>query len=1242
MLYKFKNWHLLSLCLSLRELCQFCLNCLKKTNTILEEVCDWCCLQIPAHDSDMEKFGCHWLFPALLVLLSCPQEECCLVLNFWGLIVLYRAWLWKPKLSHLARNDSPIFEGMRTGRMLIFARILRSHCPQYTSECNWLWQLKRCQLAFAYFDACEHAQAKTLCAACCVLFSSKRKTTIFTGLLSLWIGTLVLFQLSPVWWGSYLWFLLVWSSDSSNFVIMSNSTFKFNEAARTGLIVSQGGALSVSSQATENHCDLLLVLIDSINFKNNKAADSGGTLFTSDKCLKVNIQNSIFEVSEQIYDSPRGVFILSHSDISIKESVFSRFLKSQSSSLVELKMLSEMAHIVHLGFTVQCHSWYKLILEEKFIQNDFKEVMVGCFSCPSSFYVPSEGQFIVSYLSGQTSVFVTSSANDELHMECVPCPAGENCPGNDLTSSPNFWGFRQSNEITMHQCPAEYRCTKDCSGYNHCSGYRTGVLCGGCQEQYSLSMLSSQCLEENTCDDHWLWWLVIFVMVLYMLWYTTKEDILSFPGYIKTIVVNHFRKELKDSDAVSVDKGYFGIVTYFVQVKSVMVITMLQGTTRAVDSIFLQIESLINLILNFELTYISNDICAMEGVTTTKKTIFKFFFLVEVYLSCSLGFLLLYLLKYILKYCNQNTDKFENMRIKLMSGLLEIIKYTYSGFTSIVFYTLVCTSVAGNYVWLYDGSVQCYSEWQTVMIIFGLTYILPYPALFVVGMKLIAQNRISGKYFFAACCIPLPFLLHLTFLLVQTQHDDHQSADSTSDKTQCTIYDGLKGEFRESMEGTQYWEAVLMLRRLLIGMTMLIPDTSIQLCVCLALYITFLVHHLCRNPFEYHLSNNVETLSLSLLCGVAAVNLYKACYLYANTNPTGLQKEILQNLAFYETVCVVVLVGYIVCCEAVIPLRAWAQKLFTKPTQLLRVSPVSESQTDPQPGSAWTCQGNWVRKHLLAEEEKIQFHYGFSNIVWVTALNKEHRDIWKKILKLFEQCVFAPSQLKSSRVEIYFHELFYGVACCSLVCFLNIWGEIEFLLQKKQQQQHNSFGSQLRNCLSQPSASGGDGLWVNNGSQSLQFQTRMYSPSQAFVRGSHNPVCVVRICGSQKQSQIILPQKISSNFKFMDGVCIEHILSAGGTVKAGAGKEAINIYMFLVSRLELSSQCAILSIPWRRNKNDISVLRKFKNMLLLLFSVVVKVVFGVYTSAQLTRFVHSSPQCTHSQANILACAWNTH
>ncbi len=585
-------------------------------------------------------------------------------------------------------------------------------------------------------------------------------------------------------------------------------------------------------------------------------------------------------------------------------------------------------------------------MDTRFVEQQAKEFHITCASCAATSYIATEGHFDVLYHSSQENVTVQNAAITNTDFACKLCPSGANCPGNDFNVKPNFWGYRADDEIVVRQCPADYCCTgENCIGFDSCSSHRTGVLCGRCEDDYSLSMLSSECIKADNCNSHWLWPLVFLALIVYVMWYTFKNNVFAIPASLVQQFCKNRRRSTENIGVDYIDKGYFGILTYFVQIKAVMGLSISLDHTRGIDKIFNSIESYIRLALNFEISNISNDTCVLDSLTTTDKMMLKLIFLFGVYFCWSSLFLFTYIIEYLTKqYIMTNADKLATLRIKLIDGLVEIMKYTYLGFTSVVFYSLTCSFVADKYVWFNDGSVQCYSKWQVVMIIFCLSYILPFPFLIYIGMKLLNNRKISQHSFFIASWFPLPVVLYWLFLSHEQKYIEKLPDTPDNEEVrqgEQAIYKGFVGGFRESEEGTQYWECVLMVRRLFISATILIPNPLIQLSICLAMCIAFLLHHTYVKPFRYSFSNKVEAVSLALLCGVAAINMLKASFIHAEVSLQGPQAEILRNLELVEILFVIGLIGVVVCFEAAIKIVMRAKSM-TKATSAQNVKKLAQ------------------------------------------------------------------------------------------------------------------------------------------------------------------------------------------------------------------------------------------------------------------------------------------------------------
>ena len=284
-------------------------------------------------------------------------------------------------------------------------------------------------------------------------------------------------------------------------------------------------------------------------------------------------------------------------------------------------------------------------------------------------------------------------------------------------------------------------------------------MCGVCKYGYSASILSNECLSDSECGTSWLWAASVIAVISYMLWYTFKDDILGFPSVLATKLF--CRKESnKGSDSEDIDKGYFCITTYFVQASAMMRLSIMLDGIDSLTNIIQEVEKHTGLLLSIELSYVSFDICPYQGANTYDKLSFKLMFLMSIYLSWFITFiLLLSVFKTINKILKEKYLNFWIvLKLRFIKGIIEIIKYTYGGFTDIIFTSVTCVSIANDNVWKYDGTVSCFSSWQIGMIVICVIYVLPFPAKLLLGLKLLKFKRISSSRFLLGCIVPLPFL----------------------------------------------------------------------------------------------------------------------------------------------------------------------------------------------------------------------------------------------------------------------------------------------------------------------------------------------------------------------------------------------------------------------------------------------------------------------------------------------------
>ena len=420
------------------------------------------------------------------------------------------------------------------------------------------------------------------------------------------------------------------------------------------------------------------------------------------------------------------------------------------------------------------------------------------------------------------------STNPDLDLfSCADCPYGANCPGNALIARPNFWGEWKSGQVSFKQCP-NYCCTgtdeASCSSYDSCAGNRTGTLCGACQTGFSVSILSGQCVPNFECGHPWFWALATLAALLYMIWYTFKDEIIQIPINLFLRIRRKMTANNKNSEK-SLDKGYFGIVVFFIQSAAVMKVELdITGNDKSNESFLNKLHSKISDFLNIDPSQVSYSLCPFVGLDATGKMIYKFIFLWGIYFCWFVFISLVHICQ-----CASKGQQLSAFKSKLVAGFIEIVKYTYSGLAQITFLSLTCIKLSTVYVWQLDGTVKCLSSWQIIALIFMLTYTVPFFAFLLIGMRLLKKRDIRLPLFLIGCLLPSPFLLWNLFTFAKMRIEIFKAKGvkpsttdgrlsiknmddiSKIDRNASAILQVLQGPYKEEVST---WEAVIILRRL--------------------------------------------------------------------------------------------------------------------------------------------------------------------------------------------------------------------------------------------------------------------------------------------------------------------------------------------------------------------------------------------------------------------------------------------
>ena len=740
-------------------------------------------------------------------------------------------------------------------------------------------------------------------------------------------------------------------------IVFRNNTLMKASGSDSG----RGGALFVQGNA------LNLSITDCV-FLNNSAEGEGSAVFLSEG-VTATITNTSFEVD--IIEQIIVPIITSFGKIETLQSDIKVHNRFPNHITRNIDVLSVSHVLTSMLVSVECPPWYTHLPEYKSVPNAamsmknvstwmLRDVLYQCGVCSEKYHTVSNRKNIISFGDGHNELLQTSYPE----RSCTPCPYGAVCSGNNVIPLPNFWGYWHEGKLLFKQCPAGYCCTgrgkAPCDVFNACAGNRTGTLCGVCQKGFSVSILSGACTPDSLCgEDQWFWIFVLLATFGYAFWYTCKDKIFevmvdlvkrskpmcSRKKDCKDLVLNQIPnkesvlprvEEASDENDTSnnsvqndftlwtekmnmndLDKGYIGIITYYVQTAAIIKIQIEFRETENNNSLVDVILSKIETFLNFELSYLSYDVCPIVGLTKLGKLVYKIVLLFGIYISWTAVFLCTYIILVVMQKMEkkQSSGWLGSFKLQLISGLIEIIKYTYSGFCNIIFMSLACVEIGKTLVWWYDATHQCLENWQVLIVAFAFFYAVPFPFALLFGMRLLKRAEISAFNFICCCLFPLS-IFHFSFKCKATKRDTKETDLEELSKASKLIISVLQGPYREDNKHmTLYWEAMVSMRRLLISAMTLVDFSSIRMVIITVLCIAFLYQHVKLSPFQVRSSNHVEGLSLFLLSIASVINLLKATVTDSGNLPSGPSLKFFQGLEVTEKTFIFVIVFFIAMTE---------------------------------------------------------------------------------------------------------------------------------------------------------------------------------------------------------------------------------------------------------------------------------------------------------------------------------------
>ncbi len=479
--------------------------------------------------------------------------------------------------------------------------------------------------------------------------------------------------------------LTIFSEVRNSEVKILDSNFSNNSAVKgIGTVKGRGGGLFIKSES-------LSLIINGSIFQENKASDLGVAIYTTEG-VNVSLSNCTFQYHVDP-NAPIQQSLLFVSGRVMKFLGLFRVFNQKPESYVGLIEIFYMGQAENVDIETYCPKWYNHITEYTYVSTEshtIPDLKYKCTPCSDSYYTVGMQSNTLFY-TGKGNISLPEKSNrNHLIDTCIPCPYGALCTGNNVMPRSNYWGYWHDGELKFQQCPAGYCCSgsdsSTCNVYDYCAGNKTGILCGACQEGFSVSILTGACTLDSQCgQDQWFWLIAVLAMLAYAVWYTLKDDIFAIVfdaiTFLKMICkrshsefINvpvemkpankerpsiasqmqesgiHYNIGCMQNDGKEVegrnyqedvDKGYFGIVTYYVQMAAVIMIKIEFSDIDTSEPFLDKMVNNIGRFLNLELTQMSFDVCPVLGLTTVGKHLYKLVFLVGIYVSWAGSFIII-------------------------------------------------------------------------------------------------------------------------------------------------------------------------------------------------------------------------------------------------------------------------------------------------------------------------------------------------------------------------------------------------------------------------------------------------------------------------------------------------------------------------------------------------------------------------------------------------------------------------
>ena len=370
--------------------------------------------------------------------------------------------------------------------------------------------------------------------------------------------------------------------------VLNNSSITFEDFIMINITkntAQYGGAIFLDTTAVMvNNCDQ-----DCISFQSNFAKYSGNSVYQDvvGSCNSSSLHNRIFGVSNDLIATPPHTLMLYDPAKCIDNDNDTQCNRYYIKNIMLGSEINIPACV--LDYYNQSFNSIQFLVHGDIYTNYFisgpKQVLISCERFEGINIIGD--QALSKSINFSINISLNTAVNPDwkellvsLVIELSPCHHGfwqypkskkcecynNNdivfCSGSSSTIKRGYWFGAVTGKPTVTFCPINYcnfTCCETFNGYYHlspvrdnqCKSHRSGIACGSCEEGYTLSLDSVECVYAKECSFGWaiiiitlivLYWVVIIVAVFSMMHFKVGMGYLYGITYyysVVDIVLNH-------------------------------------------------------------------------------------------------------------------------------------------------------------------------------------------------------------------------------------------------------------------------------------------------------------------------------------------------------------------------------------------------------------------------------------------------------------------------------------------------------------------------------------------------------------------------------------------------------------------------------------------------------------------------------------------------------------------------------